>query len=165
MQNNESLFLFTIWSFCGKDLSPEKYFYRPQMKFVKVMFSQVSVHGGGCIPACTGQGCCVYPSMHWAGVLCVSQHALGREGVSQHALARVCVYPNMHWAGGVCLGPGVYPGGVCSGGVCLVWGVCLWGVSAQGVWGMVDTPLPAKYYGIWSTSRRYASYWNVFLFS
>ena len=46
----------------------------------KVIFSQAcvknSVHGG-CIPACTGQGD-VYPSMHWAGVGGVSQHALGR---------------------------------------------------------------------------------------
>ena len=50
--------------------------YRPQTKFPKVMFSQVSVcpQGRVCIPACTGQGVCIpacigqgmYPSMHWA---------------------------------------------------------------------------------------------------
>ena len=29
-----------------------KYFYRPQTKFAKVMFSQVSVCRGGCLPHC-----------------------------------------------------------------------------------------------------------------
>ena len=27
---------------------------------------------GACIPACTGQGVCVYPSMYWAGGVCLS---------------------------------------------------------------------------------------------
>ena len=35
------------------------FIYCSQRKFAKVMFSQVSVHGGG-----------VYPSMHWAGGVC-----------------------------------------------------------------------------------------------
>ena len=47
--------------------------------------------GGGCIPACTGQGVCVYPSMHWAG--------------------RVSGW------GGVCPGGGVCPKGCLPGGV------------------------------------------------
>ena len=38
----------------GKDQKPLLYFYRPQTKFAKVMFSQVSVcpQGGGCLPHC-----------------------------------------------------------------------------------------------------------------
>ena len=51
------------------------------------------------IPACTGQGGGVYPSMHWAGG---------------------CVYPSMHWAGG-CLD---IPKG---GGGCLPIGVSVCG--------------------------------------
>ena len=59
-------------------------FYRPQTKFAKVMFSDVCLSTGErvcvsqhtlgravCIPACTGQGGCVYPSMHWTGGGCV----------------------------------------------------------------------------------------------
>ena len=34
-------------------------------------------------------------------------------------------------------------------------GVCIWGVCIRGYMG---------YYGIWSDSGRYASYWNAFLF-
>ena len=68
--------------------------------------------------------------MRTAGLLTVSQHALGR-GVCIPACTRQGVYPSMHWAGGVsqhALGRGV----PAQGGVCL--GVCLpgGGVSAQG---------------------------------
>ena len=60
----------------------QSYFYCPQMKLWKGnVFTSVcqefcprgvypSMHlaGGVCIPACTGQGVCVYSSMHWVGV-------------------------------------------------------------------------------------------------
>ena len=60
----------------------------------------------GCIPACTAQGVCVYPSMHWARES-VSQNALGRECLARGCLPRGwgCVYPG----GCVCPG-GVFPG-------------------------------------------------------
>ena len=67
-------------------------FYRPQTKFAKVMFSQMSV-------CPQGRGC-VYPSMHWVG-RCASQHALGRGVcVSQHALGGGCVCLGGVWLGG-----------------------------------------------------------------
>ena len=62
----------------------KKSYYRPQTRFVKVMFFHVSVHGGkGAIPACIA-------------------------GVSQHALQQVSGgwYPNMP-----CRFPGLHPGG------------------------------------------------------
>ena len=102
--------------------------------------------------------------------VCVSQHALG--GVSVQGLSRVVgVCP-----GGCLPGRGHPPGGVCPGG------------SARGVWQTppdqrqtplpdwrqtpppgpeADTPLPGtrgRHYGIRSTSGRYASHWNAFLF-
>ena len=95
-------------------------FYRPQTKFAKVMFSQVSVcpqggvsqhvmGTGGGIPACSGQGWCL--------------------------------------PGGSLPG-GVYPGGATRGRVS--------GVLPQ---------TRGRYYGIRSTSRRYASQWNAFLWN
>ena len=41
----------------------QEYFYRPQTKFAKVMFSQVSVrpHGGGCQPLSPGVVCLLQP--------------------------------------------------------------------------------------------------------
>ena len=62
--------------------------------------SQYALGRGLCIPACTGQGGGLYPSMHWE-VGWVSQHALGRG-----------VYPSMHLEGG-CLPKGCLPGGGC----------------------------------------------------
>ena len=50
------------------------------------------------------------------------------------------------------------------GGVCIQ-RVCIWrGVQGRLLsgWGWVDPP-PIGYYGIGSTSGRYASYWNAFL--
>ena len=42
------------------------YIYRPETKFVKVMFSQVSVcPQRGVYPSIHWEGGCVYPSMHW----------------------------------------------------------------------------------------------------
>ena len=83
------------------------------------------------------------------GERCVSQNALGRGCVSQHAL-RGCL-PRGVFVQGVSAQDGVCPGGCLPGGV-------------------ADTPTrtrgrpPSRYYGIRSTSRRYASHWNAFLF-
>ena len=92
--------------------------------------------------------------MRAAHLLTISQHALGRGCVSQHALCS-WVYPSMHWVGcipectghGGCLPEGVCPGGmsaqgsVCLGGFCLgdfcPGGVCLGGVCPGAV---ADTP-------------------------
>ena len=67
-----------------------------------------------------GRGC-VYPSMHWAGRMCIaSQHAMGRE-----CLLRGVVCP------GECLPKGCLTGSVRLGGVCQ--GVSAWEVFGQGV--------------------------------
>ena len=55
----------------------------------------------------------------------------------KRSLRRLCFY--------TCLSVILFTGGVCIGG----------GRVGQ-------TPLPIGYYGIWSTSRRYTSYWNPF---
>ena len=104
--------------------------------------------GGGSIPAYTGQGVCLYPSMHWAGG--VSQHALGRERGVSLGVGGVSAWE------GVCLGVsaqgGYLPGGMCipvctgRGGVvvarlsqhalgrgCLPGGVCLGWYLPKGV--------------------------------
>ena len=64
-------------------------FYRPQTKFAKVMFSQVSVcPQGGISQHVLGTG--VYPSMHWAGVVstrgvsawgCIPERCYPGEGI------------------------------------------------------------------------------------
>ena len=54
--------------------------------------------GGMCIPACTGQGG-VYPSMHCAGGVYPSMHWAGGVYPSMHWAGGV--YPSMYWAGGV----------------------------------------------------------------
>ena len=69
--------------------------------------------------------------MRTAGLLTISQHALGRG-----------FFPSMHWAGGACLGE-----------VCLR--VSAWGVSAQGVVcpGSVcpEGCVSARGFGVWQT--------------
>ena len=55
-------------------------------------------------------------------------------------------------AGGVCVA-----GGVHGRRACIVGGVHGGGVCGGG-------HAPGRYYEIWSISRRYASYWNAFLF-
>ena len=70
--------------------------------------------------------------MRTAGLLTISQHALGRV-----------FFPSMHWAGGCLprggLSEGVCLGGVCPGGClpreCLPRGMCV----CKGVWGVADT--------------------------
>ena len=117
--------------------------------FGKVM----SVHKGVCNPAFTGHGVCI-PA-------CTGQ---------------VGVYFSMHWAGSVC------PGYVCAGVVYTLpgseadtplgpetdtpWTRGRHPTRARG-WHSpgpeADTSCPLRYYGIRSTSRWYASYWNAFL--
>ena len=80
---------------------------------------------GACRPACTGQGACMYPSMHWAGGVLAYGGLPG--GVHLGAICPGGCLP------GVCL-----PRGVSAWGVCLPGGVCLpRSVSAQGClpWG------------------------------
>ena len=122
-------------------------FYRPQTKFVKVMFLHVSVshsiHSGG--RAWLWGACMVVGGMHccWGGV----------HGCGGHA-----------WL----------PGGVCGlGGLHSCWGGmcgCGWGVHGCGghAWllgGMGGCRgVCMGYDEIQSMSGRYASYWNAFLF-
>ena len=101
--------------------------------------------------------------------------------------SQACVKNSVHrggvLAGGVhgrgCLWQGTYIGGVCGGGhaclgacvagsVCVAWGGMCGGVHAwhRGVWWghAWHTRTPSRYYEMRSMSRRYASYWNAFLF-
>ena len=128
--------------------------YRPQTKFWKVIFLQVSFcpQGGGCIPACTGRrGCLPRGGYAGGGCVCLGGY-LHRRGVSTPE------------------------GGVCPGGKVSVQG----GVNPLGTrgwqppphWDQRQTPHlgpeadnpPPGYYGMRSTSGRYASHWNAFLF-
>ena len=61
--------------------------------------------------------------------------------------SQVCVIPSVHGGKGLPEG-GLHPVG------------SAWGGSASG--GVGQTP-QIRYYGIWSTSGWYASYWNAFL--
>ena len=69
---------------------------------------------------------------------CPQEGGLPRAGGG--SASRVSLHP-----GGVCLGESAYRG------VCIQRGVG-------------QTPSPIRYYGIQSTSGRYTSYWNAFLF-
>ena len=71
--------------------------------------------------------------------------------------SQVCVKNSADRGGGLPLGR-LYPGGGLLGE-----GFCPGGYAIQGGW--ADSPPPKKigYYGIRSTSGRYASYWNAFL--
>ena len=85
-----------------------QYFYRPQTKFAKVMFSQVSVcppwGGGGC-----GRGACM---------AVVGGHAWHR-GVWQWGMACVTRGACMDGRGCVWWGGHVWKGGVYGGGACM----------------------------------------------
>ena len=134
--------------------STERSFYRPQMKFAKVMFFQVSVcphRGGGGMHGCSGGGmrgffwgaCMVFPGGH-------AWFFLGEGGV--------CVF---FWGGG-------YVWLLQGGHVWLLWGVCM--VFSRGVhgfsWGhawFFPEGVCIGYDEIRSMSGRYASYWNAFL--
>ena len=107
--------------------------YRPQTKFVKVMFSQVSVCPGGCLPLVLGGH---LPHMH-----------------------RPVIHP-----------PGRHlpPGQTLPGQTLPPWVNTPWADTRQ-----ADTPLPSACWDtppcpvhaeIWSTSGRYTSHWNAFLF-
>ena len=125
------------------------HFYRPQTKFAKVMFLQVSVcpRGGGvrgcsrgvCVVAPGGCGCLGGMCGCW-GVACM----VAPGGVCIDAPRGACMVAQ----GGRCAW--LFPGGACvvaKGGVC--------GCSRGGVHGFFDE--------IRSMSGRYASYWNAFL--
>ena len=140
-----SAIYFNSWFYC--------LYYRPQTKFVKVMFLQVSVilsRGG--MHGCSRGACMVAP-----------------EGV------RGC-------SGGVCVvlfgGHGFIWGGMHG----FIWGVCvvLFGGHAWFYWGACVVLFGGHvwfysggmrgfftffgYNEIWSMSGQYASYWNAFLF-
>ena len=157
------------------------YFYRPQTKFAKVMFLQVSVcpQGGACMVA-RGEACMVAPGEGVRGC---------SGGACMVARGACMVAPGGHvWllqggmcgcSGGACM---VAPGGVCgcSGGghawffgghawfflgVCMVFagGACV--VFSRGcVWFFPGGGACIGYDEIRSMSGRYASYWNAFLF-
>ena len=78
-----------------------------QMKNLKRLFNTRMHWAGGCVSqhALGREGVCVYPSINWG---CVSQHALGREGVCPGG----CL---SRWRG--CLSGGVCPGGCLPGRV------------------------------------------------
>ena len=81
------------------------------------------------------------------------------------------VYPSMQWAGGVCI-----PAWNGLGCVCVTRGICghgglTRGVCYQGMWprvcdhgGVTGVCDQGVYTPSWSTSERYASYWNALLF-
>ena len=158
-------------------------FYRPQTKFAKVMFLQVSVilsTGGACVVAqggvhgcsggmhgclggmhgCSGgRGACMVAPGGMRG--CSGGHVWlllgGMRGCSRGA----CM---VALGGHAQLLPGghawLLPGGVhgCSwGGMCgCSWGACVV-APGGGMCGFFDE--------IWSMSGRYASYWNAYLFN
>ena len=114
-------------------------YYRPQTKFAKVMFLQVSVcpHGGACVVAPGGEVCVVAAGGGHAWLL------RGVHGCSWGGHASLLL-------GGVC---------GCSQGVKHVW------LLQGGVRGCCRGGACMGYNEIRSISGRYASYWNAFLFS
>ena len=139
--------------------------YRPQTKFAKVMFLQVSVCRGGGRAWQEGWG------MHgrecaWQGV-CVAGGMRGRG----RAWQAVCMAGGMHGSG-VCVVGGVHGRGVHSRGhawrgACVAGGaMCDRGLAWRGACvagSMHAMHCPSRYYEIRSMSGRYASYWNAFL--
>ena len=95
--------------------------------------------------------------------------------VAKVMFSQACVIPSVHWGGGGWL-PSVHHWSHAEGGSASRVGglhpmgrgsVCRRGHPGGGMhpWGVCigQTP-PSGYCGIWSTSSRYASYWNTFLF-
>ena len=127
------------------------YLYRPQTKFAKVIFSQVSVcsQGGGV----HGKGVCMAGGMCGRGACmaggCACQGCMHGWGV--------CMSGGHAWQG-ACMTGGMHGTGVCvAGGVWLTRGHAWQG----GAWHA--HPPASRYYEIWSMSGRYTSYWKAFL--
>ena len=171
------------WVFCH---------YRPQTKFAKVMFLQVSVcpRGGACMVALGG-----HAWLLWGGVRgCTGEVCVVALGGGMHGCSwGVCVVAlgghvwllqgGMHgcsWGGmrgcsweGMC--------GCSRGGrhAWLLWGACVvapgghvWLLPGGCAWllpgGACVVALGGRAWffdEIWSMSGRYASYWNAFLFN
>ena len=140
--------------------------YRPQTKFAKVMFLQVSVCPWGGVGGCSGGHVWLLLGGHawllWGGMHgCSGGHAWlllgGVHGCSRGGM-RGCSGRGMH---GCSQGECVVAWGVCMvapGGACMVApGGCAWLLWGGGMRGFFDE--------IRSMSRRYASYWNAFLFN
>ena len=133
--------------------STERSFYRPQMKFAKVMFWQVSVcpHGGegACMVAL--EGACVVFSGGLAWFFQGAMHGFfwGRGA---------CVF---FWGGGYVW---LLQGGMCgcSGGCACFFPGGVHGFSWGHVW-FFPGGVCIGYDEIRSMSGRYASYWNAFL--
>ena len=134
--------------------------YRPQTKFAKVMFLQVSV----CPQGGRGHAWLLRGGMRGCsrgGVLgCSGGHAWLLWGGMRGCSGGACVVA----PGGACM---VAPGGMrgCSGGghVWLLWGACMvaWGACVVALGGACVVFFDE----IRSMSGRYTSYWNAFLFS
>ena len=112
------------------------FYYRPQTKFAKVMFSQVSVYPQGGLGLCPG-------GFHPAGDL-HHRGSLSGRSLSGGVSVQGGLCPG---GGGLCLGRGV---SVWGGGLCLGRGVSVWGVS------IMETPRSV-------TSGWNTTYWNAFL--
>ena len=70
----------------------------------------------------------------------------------------VCIQRGLH-PGGVCIQGGLHPGGSASREGLHPRG----SASREGLHPVGLGRPPTGYYGIWSTSRQYASYWNAYL--
>ena len=90
--------------------------------------------------------------------VCHSVHWVGGGGVRLPSL-----HHRSHDQGGLHRGGSESGGGLHSGNVCLTSPVGLWGRGRGGVGHTSPPPRYMGYYGIQSTSGRYASYWNAFL--
>ena len=176
------VFRIDHYSSCGKRTKYciNVHFYRPQMKFAKVMFLQVSVCPQGGMCGCSGGACMVAPGgCVW---LLPGGHAWLLPG------GHAWLFPGGAW---------LLQGGVhgCSWGVCMVahgghawllWGACMvalgghvwllmggmcgcsWGGMRSCSWGACMVA-PGGVHGFFdeirSMSGRYTSYWNAFLLS
>ena len=117
----------------------------------------VCIHGGLSRGVCIQGGVSIQGDLHRGGSAWGSLHTGGSAwGVA----SRLSLSP-----GGVCL-EGFASRGICIGGG-LPGGVYIQGGLPRGVCierGVGQIPSPIRYYGILSTSGRYTSYWNAFLF-
>ena len=151
-----------------------QYIYRPQTKFAKVMFSQVSVcpQGGrawllpGGVRGCSQGGCVVAPRGGHVWLLGGGMHGCSWGACMVAPGGHVWLLPGGH----VWLLQGYMRG--CSGGCAWLLQGGVHGCSRGGMhgcsWGACMVAPGGGMRGffneIWSMSRRYASYWNAFLF-